>query len=104
MLVIVVLFIAFSFPTRRSSDLAAKAASGRRSPRRRAWSIRLRPAGRGTSSFPHSGGTECGNDEVRSEEHTSELQSHSDLVCRLLLEENYIELRWIHLSTQLIVL
>src|SRR5260221_3920785 len=24
---------------------------------------------------------------VRSEEHTSELQSHSDLVCRLLLEE-----------------
>src|SRR5437588_8885268 len=25
-------------------------------------------------------------DELRSEEHTSELQSHSDLVCRLLLE------------------
>src|SRR5947207_2316405 len=25
-------------------------------------------------------------DNVRSEEHTSELQSHSDLVCRLLLE------------------
>src|SRR5436190_18383757 len=25
--------------------------------------------------------------EVRSEEHTSELQSHSDLVCRLLLEK-----------------
>src|SRR5437588_6098674 len=24
----------------------------------------------------------------RSEEHTSELQSHSDLVCRLLLEQN----------------
>src|SRR5438034_4943212 len=32
----------------------------------------------------------AGNDpliEVRSEEHTSELQSHSDLVCRLLLEK-----------------
>src|SRR5260221_11336629 len=31
-------------------------------------------------------------DQGRSEEHTSELQSHSDLVCRLLLEkknENY---------------
>src|SRR5436190_7934094 len=28
-----------------------------------------------------------GSDEVRSEEHTSELQSHSDLVCRLLLEK-----------------
>src|SRR5438132_9771548 len=27
------------------------------------------------------------NAEVRSEEHTSELQSHSDLVCRLLLEK-----------------
>src|SRR5438034_4972272 len=26
-------------------------------------------------------------DELRSEEHTSELQSHSDLVCRLLLEK-----------------
>src|SRR5260221_2412415 len=27
------------------------------------------------------------NGENRSEEHTSELQSHSDLVCRLLLEK-----------------
>src|SRR5476649_2582703 len=27
-----------------------------------------------------------GGDDDRSEEHTSELQSHSDLVCRLLLE------------------
>src|SRR5260221_3882261 len=26
-------------------------------------------------------------DDTRSEEHTSELQSHSDLVCRLLLEK-----------------
>src|SRR5438034_3150548 len=29
---------------------------------------------------------------VRSEEHTSELQSHSDLVCRLLLEKKKIAL------------
>src|SRR5438132_2906996 len=29
----------------------------------------------------------------RSEEHTSELQSHSDLVCRLLLEKKKSELR-----------
>src|SRR5438034_7707210 len=28
-----------------------------------------------------------GGDPERSEEHTSELQSHSDLVCRLLLEK-----------------
>src|SRR2546428_8342353 len=29
----------------------------------------------------------CPSDAVRSEEHTSELQSRSDLVCRLLLEK-----------------
>src|SRR5947207_10286804 len=29
----------------------------------------------------------CTVNAVRSEEHTSELQSHSDLVCRLLLEK-----------------
>src|SRR5947207_12619486 len=28
--------------------------------------------------------------EIRSEEHTSELQSHSDLVCRLLLEKKKV--------------
>src|SRR5260221_9499935 len=32
----------------------------------------------------HEQGKEC---RSRSEEHTSELQSHSDLVCRLLLEK-----------------
>src|SRR5260370_12423390 len=29
----------------------------------------------------------CGHSSVRSEEHTSELQSHLNLVCRLLLEK-----------------
>src|SRR5436190_19442808 len=29
----------------------------------------------------------CNTISLRSEEHTSELQSHSDLVCRLLLEK-----------------
>src|SRR5260370_5917251 len=33
----------------------------------------------------HDGGA-CGGDGERSEEHTSELQSHLNLVCRLLLE------------------
>src|SRR5437588_6043363 len=33
------------------------------------------------------------SDEGRSEEHTSELQSHSDLVCRLLLEKKKIHLK-----------
>src|SRR5215211_1210821 len=32
-------------------------------------------------------------EEERSEEHTSELQSHSDLVCRLLLEKKKTALR-----------
>src|SRR5947207_4845952 len=32
----------------------------------------------------------CPADPPRSEEHTSELQSHSDLVCRLLLEKKKI--------------
>src|SRR5436190_12612498 len=35
------------------------------------------------SATAHSGPPRC----WRSEEHTSELQSHSDLVCRLLLEK-----------------
>src|SRR5947207_12294091 len=36
-----------------------------------------------------------GADVVRSEEHTSELQSHSDLVCRLLLEKKKLpRFRW----------
>src|SRR5260221_12693010 len=30
----------------------------------------------------------------RSEEHTSELQSHSDLVCRLLLEKKKTQRKW----------
>src|SRR5438034_7121478 len=35
----------------------------------------------------------CGGVAVRSEEHTSELQSHSELVCRLLLEKKKLERR-----------
>src|SRR5260221_2798265 len=34
-----------------------------------------------------TGASECSTIQCRSEEHTSELQSHSDLVCRLLLEK-----------------
>src|SRR5947207_8692951 len=38
-----------------------------------------------------SGAPPCARSRRRSEEHTSELQSHSDLVCRLLLEKkNYL--------------
>src|SRR5206468_12823203 len=74
-----------SFPTRRSSDLS-------RSPRKRPTTAlnddaapenpdsRLRLSGDAADCAP----------SPRSEEHTSELQSRSDLVCRLLLEKkNY---------------
>src|SRR5436190_4238339 len=37
--------------------------------------------------LPRSPTSPCPPREERSEEHTSELQSHSDLVCRLLLEK-----------------
>src|SRR5206468_9641718 len=38
-------------------------------------------------------GTLAGDDATRSEEHTSELQSRSDLVCRLLLEKKNTRIR-----------
>src|SRR5260221_6703834 len=42
-----------------------------------------------------------GETHPRSEEHTSELQSHSDLVCRLLLaKKNYIALVVPHIRNQ----
>src|SRR5438034_3575473 len=59
-----------SFPTRRSSDLGRSATSP-------ACAWRHPPAP------PPPARAVC----PRSEEHTSELQSHSDLVCRLLLEK-----------------
>src|SRR5438034_11834947 len=60
-----------------------------RSPHRRRSLVETRGS---PSSCPlRSGGcgswNSCGQAPTRSEEHTSELQSHSDLVCRLLLEK-----------------
>src|SRR5438552_12566381 len=77
-----------SFPTRRSSDLAGRAipvvvrAAGAGADRgrvRAAWGLRLGgAAGAGADHAAHA---------LRSEEHTSELQSPDHLVCRLLLEK-----------------
>src|SRR5438034_8180700 len=39
-----------------------------------------------------------GDSPRRSEEHTSELQSHSDLVCRLLLEKKKYKIHTVHLA------
>src|SRR5262249_62417315 len=76
------------FPTRRSSDLRAaprrssprSGASGRRSSANGSRRPRAPPARR------RAGGAR-GRREPRSEEHTSELQSLTNLVCRLLLEK-----------------
>src|SRR5438034_8642652 len=73
----------------------------KRSPALHARSPRLRPAGSGAASRPalagdptaELNGQDAGSWRAssaspdRSEKHTSELQSHSDLVCRLLLEK-----------------
>src|SRR5204863_8544661 len=67
-----------SFPTRRSSDLGPAGPPGLRR-RDQARSRRRRPAQR-PRLCPGPPGP-------RSEEHTSELQSRRDLVCRLLLEK-----------------
>src|SRR5947207_10151038 len=50
-----------------------------------ALGLALRTAQQGTGVALFSG--EMDEERLRSEEHTSELQSHSDLVCRLLLEK-----------------
>src|SRR5690606_41542979 len=77
-----------SFPTRRSSDLlrAASLAAGKRAAvrRRRRSTASVRPRCR--AGFDDVPGTLTGP-RNRSEEHTSELQSRENLVCRLLLEK-----------------
>src|SRR5207248_5242463 len=64
-----------SFPTRRSSDLVQR------------LDERMRGEGLGAEAAAPAGSYHCHSDRNRSEEHTSELQSPYDLVCRLLLEK-----------------
>src|SRR5690625_6652800 len=70
-----------SFPTRRSSDLHLDGVddSG-------ADEVAVL-TGRGVVALTGSEVGDLGHDDVRSEEHTSELQSRGHLVCRLLLEK-----------------
>src|SRR5438034_8772362 len=72
-----------SFPTRRSSDLrrAVHCRHGHHSP-----GVQAALEGRLLMAATHANGRPA-RILWRSEEHTSELQSHSDLVCRLLLEK-----------------
>src|SRR5207248_9093990 len=71
--------VLLSFPTRRSSDLGAAPAGVLRREL-------ARDCGR-CSSCRGSGPRQLEQRPQRSEEHTSELQSPYDLVCRLLLEK-----------------
>src|SRR5205807_6719417 len=84
-----------SFPTRRSSDLSATLRPARPvrpahlpedSSAARARSYTARPTCRRNPS-PHRRARRCSGCRPRSEEHTSELQSPCNLVCRLLLEK-----------------
>src|SRR5699024_12681777 len=91
-----------SSPTRRSSDLRSAASTGSssricRTPHR---SSRRPPPPAGGS--PSRTGRaprrrpEARSARSRSEEHTSELQSRFDLVCRLLLEKKKSSTYWTH--------
>src|SRR5438094_1136500 len=72
-----------SFPTRRSSDLGSMPSRAAMSGE--SWSPRTRREGL-MGALRLVLGDQLSPD-IRSEEHTSELQSPYDLVCRLLLEK-----------------
>src|SRR5690606_41653324 len=69
-----------SFPTRRSSDLAHLVARGGQCVLQ---ALQL---------APHPGCRDVAFAYPRSEEHTSELQSRENLVCRLLLEKKKMQI------------
>src|SRR5207247_4997419 len=73
-----------SFPTRRSSDLRASRAVVEAS---HPDSSQFTPFASGPPKASVPNRTFSGYHSSRSEEHTSELQSRVDLVCRLLLEK-----------------
>src|SRR5690606_39478219 len=85
-----------SVPTRRSSDLARSRWRSGSHPPPRAIRPPSSPACRSSSSAAATArraadrsppSTPCSPKARRSEEHTSELQSRENLVCRLLLEK-----------------
>src|SRR5699024_12528317 len=71
-----------SFPTRRSSDLGAGAGRSGGGDGHRGWRRHRSHGLVGAGNLPT-----LASGLYRSEEHTSELQSRFDLVCRLLLEK-----------------
>src|SRR5438270_4940677 len=83
-----------SFPTRRSSDLKSPGRSRRKTRARSEWPPSHRDSRKTVSGNPRAGTSPARGlpDTVfrRSEEHTSELLSQSNLVCRLLLEKKKV--------------
>src|SRR5690606_41981619 len=84
-----------SFPTRRSSDLSHRTGLFGSAPGKRHRGCASRPGYR-RAQYCHQRGRRhggpvrpdpCRRCPERSEEHTSELQSRENLVCRLLLEK-----------------
>src|SRR2546427_2580658 len=79
------------FPTRRSSDLQRRGvqphALQRSPPSRAPTSARRANRSKRTATAMRNGRRKTAIAAPRSEEHTSELQSQSNLVCRLLLEK-----------------
>src|SRR5690606_39711272 len=87
-----------SFPTRRSSDLNSASDgivysspdAGTSTARAPGLRLASQPSGTATTT-PITTGTSdsirCSPSSSRSEEHTSELQSRENIVCRLLLEK-----------------
>src|SRR5688500_20011792 len=78
-----------SFPTRRSSDLQAATRRGRVDEGLGGEVLAVEAGGEDEALEARDAGG--GADLGRSEEHTSELQSPCNLVCRLLLEKKKIK-------------
>src|SRR5690606_41880697 len=93
-----------SFPTRRSSDLVLRAAQSTTSfLTGTIWSTGRTGAQRWTCCIPRTTSRNSQAESAqlpRSEEHTSELQSRENLVCRLLLEKNNIVRQKVKVSTR----
>src|SRR5690349_22676649 len=76
------------FPTRRSSDLSRRFLSGTTRVRcSKSFSISVGSQWTARKARRRGDGSSRPRARYRSEEHTSELQSRRDLVCRLLLEK-----------------
>src|SRR5438093_3060109 len=75
----------------RSYSVSGRSTGTRISTAAPVWSVpATRSVSRGSSGFGTIRG--AGADRARSEEHTSELQSLTNLVCRLLLEKKKIQI------------